>query len=65
MFIIPALGIVLLLGAVMLLDLWLDRVMVRALFRILDRLPPIRRGGRYQSKSMSDRYQTLLTRRRR
>ena len=32
-------------------DLWLGRIVTRALFRLVDRLPPYRPGGRYHSRS--------------
>lgn len=48
-----------LLAAVVALDLWLDRVVTRTLFKALDRLPPFRPGGRYRSSSMTERYEAL------
>ena len=45
------------------IDLWLGRVVMRALFRVVDRLPPYRPGGRYHSRSEPEKYASLRRKR--
>lgn len=40
-------------------DLLLNRLTVRTLFALLDRLPPYRSGGRYKSQSTPEKYASL------
>lgn len=40
-------------------DLLLNRLTVRTLFALLDRLPPYRPGGRYKSQSTPEKYASL------
>ena len=40
-------------------DFWLNRLIPRALFKLADRLPRYRPGGRYQSQSMPEKYASL------
>jgi hypothetical protein len=44
-------------------DLWLSQVVVRALFRLVNRLPPYRPGGRYHSRSEPEKYASLRRKR--
>jgi hypothetical protein len=44
-------------------DLRLGRVVMRALFRLVDRLPPYRPGGRYHSRSEPEKYASLRRKR--
>lgn len=52
-FFVVGLAILLALSA---LDFWLDRVITKALFKLIDRLPPYRPGGRYRSQSEPRKY---------
>ncbi len=59
--------LVVILAAVLLalyaVDAWLGRTVARALFRLVDRLPPYRPGGRYHSRSEPEKYASLRRKR--
>ncbi|WP_153002916.1 hypothetical protein [Sphingomonas sanguinis] len=42
--------------ALLLADFLFYRLMIRALVRLIDRLPPFRLGGRYRSQSTPEKY---------
>ena len=42
--------------ALIVADCLLDRLMIRAVFALIDRLPPYRPGKRYKSRSMPEKY---------
>jgi hypothetical protein len=43
----------------LIVDFWLDRLVLRALFKLVERLPPYRPGGRYRSQSTPEKYASL------
>lgn len=47
------------LGVLLVADFLFYRLMTRALFKLVDLLPPYRPGGRYRSQSAPERYATL------
>ena len=51
------------LSVLIIADYWLHHLVLRGLFKLLDRLPPYRRNGRYRSQSMPGAYSSLRKRR--
>ncbi len=45
--------------ALLVVGLWFNRLVVRALFKLVDCLPPFRPGGRYRSQSLPEEYASL------
>jgi len=45
--------------ALLVADFLFYRLMIRALFALVDRLPPYRPGGRYRSKATPEKYASL------
>lgn len=51
------------LAALLVVHFWLDRIIVRVLSKLVDRLPPYRPGGRYRSQCSPEKYASLRKRR--
>ena len=45
--------------ALLIADLLLDWFIIRSVFRLIDRLPPYRSGGRYHSQATPEKYSSL------
>ncbi|WBO23681.1 hypothetical protein [Sphingomonas abietis] len=44
-------------------DLWSDRVLTRALLKLMGRIPPFRRNGSYRSQAAPEKYAALRRKR--
>ena len=48
------------LAALLVANYLLYRLMIRAMFKLIDLLPPYRPGGRYRSQATPEKYASLL-----